>query len=606
MKTGKERKGKRVEPSTNCNGSTGSIGVNISTKRNSAQGRKATGKNEHFLVQEDELPSITGQALSQQLPDKRTCPPETTKESPVLKLVLGLTLDPSLKIKLQLFPIDEGTRIGLERDGHHPYLELTLRARKKISSVLKHINSKWGSSSIALGEPILCPYHMALENMSSYRTWSLSDDDISAGDVYAATGSPSVFRLKYGWFSSDPKTFATPSTSIASEPCSKSEGVQKGCSSNMEDLYGKGKPIELTRNKFKTNNMSEGANVAAVEKMSMDVSVKPVIDEVRVDNGLSQTSDLWADSLTNISIGGLLSEASLQAKLNNCSQKSDGSKSSFRIPSTFTPFESCSQSGGIQTGCSSNVEKTYGKRKQIEVTGEDYKPTNINEVTNAVVAEKMRLDLSVEPQDNEIRMDNGLARPSALWDDCLTNISIGGLLSEVSLQGKFNNCSPKTNKSNSGLQPSLLISDSFDAFIAGQMQLPQGPRLPSHEVHSSILDAEETCHAFPCQKFSSSGKDFLVLGGANSGACSQDAGSKSFKLPKFAEVSSQTGLPQDHTCQESKTDPLLCSGGIFADDSSLGLAGIKWNDSLGPFDLGLSSSRKIINGDSISLSGFVR
>lgn len=43
MKTGKERKGKRVEPPTNCYGSTGSIGVNKSTKRNSAQGCKATG-----------------------------------------------------------------------------------------------------------------------------------------------------------------------------------------------------------------------------------------------------------------------------------------------------------------------------------------------------------------------------------------------------------------------------------------------------------------------------------------------------------------------------------------------------------------------------------
>lgn len=73
------------------------------------------GKNEHFLVQEDKLSSITGQALCQQLPDKRTCPPETTKESSVLKPVLGQTLDPSSKIKLQLFPIDEGTRIGLER-----------------------------------------------------------------------------------------------------------------------------------------------------------------------------------------------------------------------------------------------------------------------------------------------------------------------------------------------------------------------------------------------------------------------------------------------------------------------------------------------------------
>ena len=89
--------------------------------------------------------------------------------------------------------------------------------------------------------------------------------------------SNSICLSRYGWFSSDPKTFATPSTSIASEPCSKSEGVQKGCSSNMENLYGKGKPIELARNKFKTNNISEGANVAAVEKTSMDVSVNPVV-----------------------------------------------------------------------------------------------------------------------------------------------------------------------------------------------------------------------------------------------------------------------------------------------------------------------------------------
>lgn len=122
---------------------------------------------------------------------------------------------------------------------------------------------------------------------------------------------------------------------------------------------------------------------------------------------------------------------------------------------------------------------------------------------------------------------NDLARPSALWDDCLTNISIGGLLSEASLQGKFNS---------NGKQPTLLISDSFDAFIAGQMQLPPGPRLSSHDVHSSILDAEETCHAFPCQKSSSSGKSLMVLGDANSGTCSQDAGSKSFKISKFAEV----------------------------------------------------------------------
>lgn len=70
-----------------------------------------------------------------------------------------------------------------------------------MSSVVKHINNKWGSSGIALGEPMLFPYNLWPENMSGYRAWSLNDDDISAGDVYVATGSPSVFRLKYVYYS---------------------------------------------------------------------------------------------------------------------------------------------------------------------------------------------------------------------------------------------------------------------------------------------------------------------------------------------------------------------------------------------------------------------
>ncbi|KAF8012031.1 hypothetical protein BT93_I0225 [Corymbia citriodora subsp. variegata] len=56
--------------------------------------------------------------------------------------------------------------------------------------------------------------------------------------------------------------------------------------------------------------------------------------------------------------------------------------------------------------------------------------------------------------------------------------------------------------------------------------------------------------------------------------------------------------------QESETTLQLCSR-VYNDESSLGLAGIKWTDTLGPFDLGLPSG-KVINGDSINISGFVR
>lgn len=62
--------------------------------------------------------------------------------------------------------------------------------------MLKHVNSKWGSSSIALGEPMIFPYNI-LENVSGCRRWTLNDNDISAGDVYEAVGSPAIFRLRY-------------------------------------------------------------------------------------------------------------------------------------------------------------------------------------------------------------------------------------------------------------------------------------------------------------------------------------------------------------------------------------------------------------------------
>lgn len=81
------------------------------------------------------------------------------------------------------------------QDGHNPYLELTLRGRKKISSVLQHIEKKWGSSSTNKGEPMLFPYNK-MENLPDCR-WTINDSDTTASAVYAAIGSPAIFRLRY-------------------------------------------------------------------------------------------------------------------------------------------------------------------------------------------------------------------------------------------------------------------------------------------------------------------------------------------------------------------------------------------------------------------------
>ncbi|GMP50371.1 hypothetical protein CsSME_00017013 [Camellia sinensis var. sinensis] len=95
----------------------------------------------------------------------------------------------AVKLKLQLFPIDEGTRKALEMDNHNPHLELTLSTRKKISSVLEHLNRKWGNSSVASGELMLFPYCVQRENLVGFCRWT-QDSVLSAADVYALIGSP--------------------------------------------------------------------------------------------------------------------------------------------------------------------------------------------------------------------------------------------------------------------------------------------------------------------------------------------------------------------------------------------------------------------------------
>ncbi|WCJ31713.1 TSL-kinase interacting protein 1 [Euphorbia peplus] len=390
---------------------------------------------------------------------------------------------PSSKIKLQLFPVDDVTQTALQKDGFHPYLELTLSARKKISSVVKHLNYKWGASTIAHGEPALFPF-ISSQDFATHR-WTLLDDNVTAGDVYMSIGSPSTFRLRYGWLSSD------------------------------------------------------------------------------------------------------------------CENKPSG------IPSTSTPLKSISQPEGIQDGCYNDLESTCSKQKQAEVTSEVLNATVLSGpgAEDASGAEEMPSNGLVDPMHNEVKMHVGIGQTSSLWDDSLANISVGGLLSEASLQGRFSSCNnPKLDGSIAGLQSPQLISDSFDAFLTAQVTYTEAPRLPPHGPTSSILDAEDTCHAFTFQRNSSTSQDTTALGGAAySYNCGQDSVFKSFKHPNINEVIVQPSISQGRGCQESETELSLCSR-IYQDENSLGLSGIKWNDSLGPFDLCPSSSRKIINGDSLSMS----
>ncbi|KAK9118220.1 hypothetical protein Scep_016313 [Stephania cephalantha] len=191
--------------------------------------------------------------------------------------IVESSLQPPMKLKLQLFPIDEVTRRALEKDEHNPHLELTLSARKKISSVLEHLNRKWGNSTIASGELMLFPYTVERDNLAGHLKWR-HDTAASAADVYAAIGSPQVFRMRYGWF----------------------------C--NIESANDNGGRI----------------NKRLWEDM----------DNMRASSGVSLSAGAWADSLTNVSIGDLLTETPP-------SMETEGAETPIFGSSTFlqqTPF----------------------------------------------------------------------------------------------------------------------------------------------------------------------------------------------------------------------------------------------------------------------------
>ncbi|KAG9134579.1 hypothetical protein Leryth_000907 [Lithospermum erythrorhizon] len=256
----------------------------------------------------------------------------------------------SVKLKLQLFPMAESIRRTLEMDNHNPHLELTLSTRKKISSVMEHLNRKWGNSSIAHGDLMLLPYTSPSESLVDCQKWN-KDCNLNASDVHALVGSPPVFRLRYGWFTNTELGSGQLQLPILSTPSTVEE-----CKANMNDQTEQEFDLLVTSNLqirdeceepselIKDNALPTTKQVSSVvdphsgmhgclPNMDSSVNILRNLDNVpslclpRMDNDLDTAMRLidssddfgvhkntsvgnWADSLTNISVGQLLSEAS--------------------------------------------------------------------------------------------------------------------------------------------------------------------------------------------------------------------------------------------------------------------------------------------------------
>lgn len=264
-------------------------------------------------------------------------------------LFAGSNIQTPVKLKLQLYPIDDGTRKALEMDNHNPHLELTLSTRKKISSVLEHLNRKWGNAGVASGELMLFPYGAQRENLVGHQRWT-QDSVFSAADVYAMIGSPPMFRLRYGWFSDvelGSLALHTPSASCCvpsfhninvenrKEQIADAVPVNVPSTSdqseNFVDSYKKltsvaenhtfapsssSMPKEtssyISASKGNIGDMSApAANVSWPGKETGNEIITGQVEymgDERLSSGTALSAGEWADSLTNISVGDLLSE----------------------------------------------------------------------------------------------------------------------------------------------------------------------------------------------------------------------------------------------------------------------------------------------------------
>ncbi|KAJ8544094.1 hypothetical protein K7X08_028605 [Anisodus acutangulus] len=571
------------------------------TRRIGRQNLNAAGECGNLSAGENDgiLPLQASKVSCQKLPGRTTCSPVTKGHAAAGSQQLGSYK----KIKLQLFPINKRTRQRLEKDGCNPFQELTLSAQKKISSVIKHLNTKWSSSSLGLGELLLFPYDTNTGNIASQKRWSSKDTNISAGEVYAAIESPAIFRLRYGWFSDlKLKAFEVPDISQPSGLRSQSRGTKRIFAAAMDITNDKVEGAKLKNEELsKPICKDEHANVIVNQKMASNIPVDHKV-EVRKQNVPSMMENPWDDILTNLSIGGLFSEASLQGKI---------SKSENKLDLQPIQFVSDISIGGLLSEVS--LQGKLSTEMKHENIVELQPPTFSSYFSKGSFLSEASSQGKISDFNLASKGSFGLKETSECgahieskfsWDFNLINLSIGGLLSEASLLEKVKNHDQRSEGKPSS-QP-----DSLDAFVAAPMNShPEISKPSSHELHSSILDAEETCHAFPVRKKSGNENATTSSGTAGLGNCHKDTSSKSFRIPSSsnaAERTTQSAIAQDQSSQQPKTTLFSRSQGVFDEDSSLGLKGIKWEDSLGPFDLGLPILRLVSSGDSVSLSEFVK
>ncbi|PIN11171.1 Polycomb-group transcriptional regulator [Handroanthus impetiginosus] len=246
----------------------------------------------------------------------------------------------STKLKLQLFPIDECTRKALEMDHHNPHLELTLSTRKKISSVIEHLNRKWGNSSLLSQELMLFPYWAQRENLVGYQKWT-KDSPLCAADVYYLIGRPSIFRLRVFYSNLDTDEFNAETTENTSIPCNDQlVSAKQIIAPRPLSTSNPMKAVDCGVSVSDINISRYHDSLAVVSSFGEENGDLAVTRQVESTKDVALSAAEWADTLTNISVGDLLSESTENMDI-NCTEFPVplGSNSPQQIPFSCDSFD---------------------------------------------------------------------------------------------------------------------------------------------------------------------------------------------------------------------------------------------------------------------------
>eukprot|EP00249_Psilotum_nudum_P015000 c25111_g1_i1 orf=225-2951(+) len=526
--------------------------------------------------------------------DKRTHLAATEVESEGYK---AGNVNGVVKLKLQLFPIDNFTRTSMEKDGLCPHLELTLKSRKTISSVIQHLNQKWGRPSIASSELRLFPFNMQWKKFPACQSWSSTDMLISAEDVFTTLGSPEVFRLKYGWMpyrvlqSSNAELQQLPFSTGARHEADAQENLQNDSSSHA--IHQSVGSLSLLSNVPSSRvPISETENVSGGDSYK-NLCRKPHSGYFPLDENLQQQESCCTTFEYQLMTPKIVSGQPFN--VTNCTQMG---RSLAYAASTSGKITSAPLVGLGEASCGIGDNAIlFGRSNPKGQEGFD-QSSMLYEESNDGFAQRL--------WGGEGATSNGNFLPIEMdWARSLTNISISELL---------NDASHAEHILLGAAQAHLPIQslDSFDAAVAAQgANLPTGLNGSVHLSQTSVLDGEETCDGFSFQKHVSIKRETGLL------TCVLDH-SGCQNIPKVS-----TGLDVAvsdfgslEAWKQSFNEPDIQSQDLKADSAPQstqeimeGIDGkqflsqdLHWADSLGSLDLGMPVAA-CVQGQDLFFSG---